>query len=152
MEGLKIVIQPGDIIVINVGALSQANCEGLHRNHAHLSASEKFSPPCLPSCALTRCCFAPQTNCWFHATSIPDTSSANDGLSMSYARDFFLGGGGKFRECDMTNVEGTWARHAIKQGTVILREPPVVRVVCPSLACGSFIFESAVVVTMTLHS
>jgi len=91
--GLRVLIEPGDVIVIN-------------------------------------------TNCWFHSTSIPDTSKATDNLSFSYARDFFLGGGSArpFRECDMTNVEGTWARHEIKEGTVILREPPEVR-------CDGLVFD-----------
>eukprot|EP00038_Savillea_parva_P013512 m.8459 g.8459 ORF g.8459 m.8459 type:complete len:372 (-) comp2540_c0_seq1:233-1348(-) len=69
------------------------------------------------------------TRLWWHQTSIPDTTHAADGLSVSVARDFrfdhAMGGmeeGDNAGDCDMTNVDGLFATNDVLCGTVIVSE------------------------------
>ena len=55
------------------------------------------------------------TRLWWHATLIPNTAHATDGLSFSYARDIYFNGDGGpddagAAECDMTNVDQLFAK------------------------------------------
>jgi hypothetical protein len=65
------------------------------------------------------------TGAWFHATEIPPGPGPGPAFTLSYARDFRLpaaavAGGDVDAECDMTNVEGTWAADRIEEGTQVL--------------------------------
>eukprot|EP00040_Diaphanoeca_grandis_P020657 m.109875 g.109875 ORF g.109875 m.109875 type:complete len:550 (+) comp27994_c2_seq1:159-1808(+) len=59
------------------------------------------------------------TRLWWHRTEIKDTSFANDQLSCSYARDIVFGDAEE--SCDMTNVDGLFAKDFIVKGTIVLR-------------------------------
>eukprot|EP00873_Tetraselmis_striata_P001434 jgi/Tetstr1/421698/TSEL_012636.t1 len=61
------------------------------------------------------------TRLWYHRTEIPSTVGAVDALSLSYARDFFLGGDGGGEAVDMSNCDDTWATQPIGEGTEIVR-------------------------------
>ena len=80
--------------------------------------------------------FMINTSAWFHETEIPCTTEGREGISLSYARDFHLTGA--HSDCDMTNVEGTWAAEPIDAHALILREPPLLCVqVCVCVFCAS---------------
>ena len=125
------------------------------------------------------------TRLWFHQTHIDDTAAATEQVSFSYARDFYLpealqakgattngldgsvasdmlgSGDGKNEAPDlvpseMTNVEGTYATHALKPGEVVLSEEPVAALVnhqyCSQngyVACATCL-QSFVVATPTV--
>lgn len=74
---------------------------------------------------------------WFHATELPPTGAAADGLSVSVARDFRIISGppqdhvasggaaaaaGAAGAVDMANVDATWALSEIQEGAVVLTE------------------------------
>ena len=66
------------------------------------------------------------TGAWFHATEIPPGPGPSPAFSLSYARDFRLPAaasaeGDVDADCDMTNVEGTWASDRIEEGTQVGR-------------------------------
>ena len=63
------------------------------------------------------------TRLWFHQTEIPSTSGAADQLSLSYARDFFLGG--QDPQSCMTNIAGPVSTRDIRRGEWFYREEPV---------------------------
>jgi hypothetical protein len=75
------------------------------------------------------------TRLWWHQTSIPSTSEAADGMSLSVARDFYFddtdtdtpshSNPGEGEECDMANVDGLFATDDVAAGTVILSEHDV---------------------------
>jgi len=57
------------------------------------------------------------TRLWWHQTYIPSSC----GLSVSVARDIWLDAR-QPTECDMTNIEGSYATQSIKRGTVVFTE------------------------------
>lgn len=91
------------------------------------------------------------TRLWWHRTEIPDTRTAADGLSVSLARDIFLGkaasgegvGGGddddgltasQSSTQLVNNFEGLYAADAIKEGTVVLTEDEMPECELPRVA------------------
>ena len=97
------------------------------------------------------------TRLFWHRTEIPDTRAAADGLSVSLARDIFLGraatdagvgGGGSGGGSDdddgatashastqlVNNFDGLYAADAIKEGTVVLTEDEMPECELPRVA------------------
>lgn len=78
--------------------------------------------------------FVINTRLWWHQTSIPETEAAQDGLSLSVARDFTFishtedsaSSAGRDTEaeagCDMTNLDGLFATDDIEADTIILKQ------------------------------
>lgn len=60
------------------------------------------------------------TRLWWHQTTIDPTRQADSKLSLSCARDFYIGK--KNTACDMTNVDGFYATKDVKKGSVIIWE------------------------------
>lgn len=60
------------------------------------------------------------TRLWWHETAIDSTRMANGKVSLTCARDFYLGA--QNPDCDMTNVDGLFATRAVKKGAVVVWE------------------------------
>lgn len=70
---------------------------------------------------------AVNTRLWYHATELPSTVDAVDGLSISVARDFYVrGADGAVAGAgsDMTNVRSAWLTDSASEQSVLTREKP----------------------------
>eukprot|EP00928_Gymnodinium_smaydae_P089183 TRINITY_DN73183_c0_g1_i1.p1 TRINITY_DN73183_c0_g1~~TRINITY_DN73183_c0_g1_i1.p1 ORF type:complete len:374 (-),score=51.04 TRINITY_DN73183_c0_g1_i1:48-1139(-) len=90
------------------------------------------------------------TRLWWHQTEIDSTRDAASRLSLSCARDFYLGK--KDTSCDMTNVDGLYATKAVKRGSVVLWESEMPSCSLPRSAkpncCVSFDLDEGALVAL----
>ena len=59
------------------------------------------------------------TRLWWHQTSLPSSTST---LSISVARDVFLGEGGEEAVEGLTNIDGVYAPNDLAKGTIVFKE------------------------------
>merc|ERR1712146_146429 len=71
------------------------------------------------------------TRMWWHQTNIECTKAANCKLSLSCARDFYLGK--QDAACDMTNVDGLYSAQPFKRGEVVVWESDIQIVQSPGV-------------------